>query len=104
MAETPNVVMNTATHRFEVTLGDEVAFTEYVLHDGAMVLPHTVVPPAFEGRGVGSALAKTALGYACDHGLTVKPSCPFIAGYIVKHPDEWRDIVDAKYRETLGLG
>jgi predicted GNAT family acetyltransferase len=102
VAETPDVVMNEATHRFEAYLGGETAFTEYVLHNGAMVLPHTVVPPAFEGKGVGSALAKAALGYARDHGLTVKPVCPFIAGYIVKHP-EWRDLVDAAFREKLGL-
>lgn len=103
MAETPTVVMNEAMHRFEASVGDEVAFTEFVLHSGAMVLPHTVVPAAFEGRGMGSALAKAALGYARDHGLMVKPICPFIAGYIVKHPDEWRDIVDPNYREKLGL-
>ena len=102
MAETPTVVMNAATCRFEATLGGEVAFTEYVIHDGAIVLPHTVVPPAFEGRGVGSALARAALGHARDHHLTVKPICPFIAGYIGKHP-EWADIVDPKFREKLGL-
>lgn len=102
MAETPDVVMNEAAGRFEATLGDEVAFAEYVIHDGAMVLPHTVVPPAFGGRGVASALAKAALGYARDHHLKVKPVCPFIAGYIGKHP-EWADIVDPKFREKLGL-
>jgi predicted GNAT family acetyltransferase len=89
-------------HRFEAHLGGETAFAEYVVHKGAMVLPHTVVPPAFEGKGVGSALARTALGYARDHGLTVRPSCPFIAGYIKKHP-EWADIVDPESREKLGL-
>jgi predicted GNAT family acetyltransferase len=94
--------MNAAASRFEARLGDETAFTEYVIHGAAMVLPHTVVPPAFEGRGVGSALAKAALGYARAHGLSVKPICPFIAGYIGKHP-EWADIVDAKFREKLGL-
>jgi predicted GNAT family acetyltransferase len=102
MAETLNVVLNEATHRFEAYLDGETAFTEYVLHNGAMVLPHTVVPPAFEGKGVGSALAKAALGYARDHGLTVKPVCPFIAGYILKHP-EWQDLVDVAFREKLGL-
>src|SRR5512140_1465572 len=101
MAETPSVVMNEATSRFEARLEGETAFTEYVVHDGAMVLPHTVVPPAFEGKGVGSALAKAALGYARAHGLTVKPVCPFIAGYIGKHP-EWSDIVDEAFREKLG--
>ena len=102
MAETPSVVMNQATGRFEAYLDGETAFTEYVLHNGAMVLPHTVVPPAFEGKGVGSALAKAALGYAREHSLAVKPKCPFIAGYIQKHP-EWADIVDPKYREKLGV-
>lgn len=102
MCEALAVVMNEATHRFEATLGDEVAFAEYVLQSGAMVLPHTVVPPAFEGKGVGSALAKAALGYARDHGLSVKPVCPFIAGYIVKHP-EWQDLLDPAFREKLGL-
>ena len=102
MAEPLDVVMNEATHRFEVVMGDAVAFTEYVLHNGAMVLPHTVVPPAFEGKGVGSALAKAALGYAREHGLMVKPRCPFIAGYIQKH-SEWGDIVDPEFRKKLGL-
>jgi len=102
MADTPDVVMNPQTHRFEARLEGETAFTEYVLHGGAMVLPHTVVPPAFEGKGVGSALAKAALGYARAHALSVKPVCPFIAGYIRKHP-EWWDIVDPAFREKLGL-
>ena len=102
MAESPIVVMNEATSRFEAYLDGETAFTEYVIHDGAMVLPHTVVPPAFEGRGVGSALAKAALGYARNHHHTVKPICPFIAGYIRKHP-EWADIVETKFREKLGV-
>ncbi|THD70284.1 GNAT family N-acetyltransferase [Phenylobacterium sp.] len=102
MAETPPVVMNEQTHRFEAYLDGETAFAEYVLHGGSMVLPHTQVPAAFEGRGVGSALATAALSYAREHGLTVKPSCPFIAGYIKRHP-EWHPLVDETYRERLGL-
>jgi predicted GNAT family acetyltransferase len=102
MTEPSDVVMNDKTHRFEVTLDGETAFTEYVLHNGAMVLPHTEVPPAFEGKGVASALAKAALGYARGHGLKVKPICPFIAGYIQKHP-EWQDLVHEDFRARLGL-
>jgi len=102
MAETPIVTINPETHRFEAHLGGETAFTEYVLGDGAMVLPHTVVPQAFEGRGVGSALAKAALGYARGEGLKVKPVCPFIAGYIERHP-EWQDLVADDFRAKLGL-
>ena len=96
------VVNNTATHRFEVTIGDDVAFAEYSLVDHGVILPHTVVPEAFEGKGVGSALAKAALGYARQHELKVIPLCPFIAGYIKKHP-EWHDIVHDTYKDQLGI-
>jgi hypothetical protein len=102
MAEPLTVVMNAQTQRFEVTLDGEVAFTEYHLHPDYITLPHTVVPPAFEGKGVGSTLAKAALGYAREHGLMVKPACPFIAGYIQKHA-EWQDLVHPTFRERLGL-
>ena len=102
MPETVAVVNNEAAHRFEARLGDAVAFTEYRLHDDVMILPHTVVPEEFEGRGVGSQLAKASLGYAREQGLQVVPTCPFIAGYITKHP-EWHDLVEAGYRQRLGI-
>lgn len=97
-----NVVMNEAERRFEVKLDGEVAFAEYRLIDHGIILPHTVVPEAFEGKGVGSALARTALGYAREQGLKVIPLCPFIAAYLQKHP-EWKDVVNDVYVEKLGL-
>jgi predicted GNAT family acetyltransferase len=102
MPETIPVVMNEAAHRFEARLGDAVAFTEYRLRDGVMILPHTVVPDEFAGKGVGAQLARTALSYAREQGLEVVPTCSFIAGYITKHP-EWHDLVQAGYRERLGI-
>lgn len=97
------VINNTAGHRFEVSLDGEVAFAEYNLVDHGIILPHTVVPEAFEGKGVGSALAKAALGYAREHELKVIPTCPFMSGYIKKHP-EWHDIVHDSFKAKLGIG
>ncbi len=94
--------MNEETGRFELTVDGETAFAEYKLHPGVLVLPHTVTPTALEGRGIGSALAKAALGYARLNHLKVKPFCPFMAGYIAKHP-EWADVVHEDFREKLGL-
>jgi predicted GNAT family acetyltransferase len=94
--------MNEATHRFEAKLGDATAFTEYQFRDGVMILPHTEVPEAFAGHGVGGRLAQAALGYAREHGLKVIPTCPFIRGYISKHP-EWADLVKPEWRARLGL-
>jgi len=102
MSDQIAVVNNEAARRFEARLGEEVAFTEYRLRNGAMILPHTVVPDAFSGKGVGSQLAKAALGYAREQGLEVVPTCPFIAGYITKHP-EWHDLVQADFRARLGI-
>lgn len=102
MSEAVDVVMNEAKHRFEVTLDGETAFAEYNLVDHGIILPHTLVPESFEGRGVGSALAKAALGYARKHELKVIPLCPFIAAYITKHP-EWHDLVHETYRARLGI-
>ena len=102
MPETITVVNNEAARRFEARLGDAVAFTEYRLREGTIILPHTEVPDAFAGRGVGGMLARAALGYAREHGLEVAPTCPFIAGYVTKHP-EWHDIVQPACREQLGI-
>lgn len=102
MSEPIVVVNNEAEHRFEARLGDAAAFTEYRLHDGTMTLPHTEAPEAFAGRGVGGLLATAALSYAREQGLEVIPLCSFIAGYITRHP-EWHDLVQADYRQRLGI-
>jgi predicted GNAT family acetyltransferase len=96
------VTNNTAAHRFEVSLEGEVAFAEYRMHPGVIELPHTVVPPAFEGKGVASALARYAFGHAREHGLKVNPTCPFMAGWVKKHPDQ-QDLLDPAAKRRLDL-
>lgn len=97
-----DVIDNTETHRFEVKLDGETAFAEYRLKPGQIVLPHTVVPPAFEGKGVASALARYAFGYARAQGLMVVPTCPFMSAWVKKHPEE-HDVVDPSCKATLGI-
>lgn len=72
--------------------GVRAGVADYTLADGVLTLTHTVVESAYEGRGVGSALVRTALDSARDRGLSVVPSCPFVAGWIQKHPD-YADLV-----------
>jgi predicted GNAT family acetyltransferase len=75
-------------HRYELTVGDEVAgISIYRLGDGVMVFEHTEVDAAFEGRGLGSLLAKTALDDARSRGLRIRTECPFIRAYIRRHPE-----------------
>ena len=102
MGEALNIVNNAAAGRFEVKLGDDVAFAEYRVLASGILFPHTEVPPAFEGKGVGGALVREALGWARAQGKVVMPVCPFFAAYIRKHA-EWHDIVHPHYRAALGI-
>ncbi|MBU1378680.1 MAG: N-acetyltransferase [Alphaproteobacteria bacterium] len=97
-----DVINNTETHRFEVNLDGHTAFAEYRLKPGQIILPHTVVPPEFEGKGVAGALARYAFGYARAEGLKVIPTCPFMSAWVKKHPEQ-QDIVDPSCRATLGI-
>ncbi|MFE9426883.1 GNAT family N-acetyltransferase [Kitasatospora sp. NPDC006697] len=77
-----------AAHRFEAWAGGELAgFAEYLRSDGLVVYPHTVVEPAYEGKGVGSALARAALDDARRRDLPVLATCPFIQGWMLSHPE-----------------
>lgn len=76
-------------HRFVARIGEEQAgFAEYQLTDELYVFTHTEVDPGHEGEGVGSALAKEALDHVrAEGGRTVLPICPFIEGWMARHPD-----------------
>jgi len=80
--------------RFEAHEGDSRAgFVEYIRTEaGLIVYTHTEVDPAFEGQGVGTALARYVLDYARSNKLAVLPLCPFIAKYIHRH-QEYADLV-----------
>ena len=82
------------TNRFRAWLGDELAgYSEYETEPGRIVFTHTVVRPKFEGRGIGSRLAKFAVDDVRDRGLRIKPVCPFVRAYLKRHP-EYDSIVD----------
>jgi hypothetical protein len=48
---------------------------------------HTKVEPAFEGHGVGSALARAAMDDARGKTRTVVPICPFLSGWLDEHQE-----------------
>ena len=80
--------------RYEVTVdGGLAGFAEYRDLDGARVFTHTEVFDAFEGHGIGSALARGALDDVRRSGRRLVALCPFIAAYVARH-DEYADLVD----------
>ena len=90
MTEGPEVAVRNdeGGSRYVVTVGDELAgYTEYELGEGAITFVHTVVDDAFEGQGIGSTLAKGALGDAKARGLRISSRCSFMSGYLARHPE-----------------
>ena len=87
------LIDNEERHQYEFHIGKYVPKIEHIkTKNGEIYLTHTEVPVALEGKGVGSQLAEKVLKDIEKQELRLVPLCPFIAGYIQKHPD-WRRIV-----------
>jgi predicted GNAT family acetyltransferase len=80
---------NPGASRFEAYVDGRLAgFSAYELSDDVITFTHTEVDDAFEGQGVGSALVRQELDVVRETGgLRVRPRCPFVRGWIDKHPD-----------------
>lgn len=78
--------------RFELEEEGETGFLTYLLKDGAIVFTHTIVPPALEGRGIGSRIVRAGLDHARAAGLRVVPQCTFVRSYVERHA-EFADLV-----------
>ncbi|MGK5529791.1 GNAT family N-acetyltransferase [Streptomyces sp. URMC 129] len=87
-------------HHFRATVGGQVAGrADYIRTDRLIAFVHTEVLPAHEGKGVGGALARAALEQAREEGLPVLPVCPFIAGWMDRHPE----FADLRYRANSSV-
>ncbi|WP_326599854.1 GNAT family N-acetyltransferase [Streptomyces sp. NBC_01803] len=94
MSATVSVRDNTDAARFEAWIGEELTgFADYARTGSVVEYSHTEVRPDHEGEGIGGALARTALEDARERDLRVRVSCPFISGWLRRHP-EYQDLQD----------
>ncbi len=82
-----DVLNNSTKSRYELDVDGHIAAAYYTLKDGVITFTHTEVPKELEGRGIGSRLVKGALQQVRAQGLKIVPQCPFVDGYIGKHPE-----------------
>jgi predicted GNAT family acetyltransferase len=83
-------------HQYEARVAETVAgYLEYRRRPDRITLVHTEVDPAFEGRGIGSQLARRALDDARASGLRVRVACPFVTAWLMRH-HEYDDIVERR--------
>ena len=82
-----NVIHNPEKKQFEAEVDGHLGRTEYMMTGETIIFTHTEVPRELEGQGIAGHIAKVALDYARDNNLLVMPLCPFVAGYIRRHPE-----------------
>ena len=83
-ADEVTVQRNDETGRYEVHVGDVLAgFTEFQADArGRIRYPHTVVDPAFRGRGLAQTVIAEAMADEARRGSTIVPLCPVVAKYL----------------------
>lgn len=74
--------------------GEWIAEMTYVRSpDGKTItIDHTQVDEKLRGQGVGEQLVATAVAYARENGLKIKPFCPYTRKVIEKTP-EYLDVL-----------
>ncbi len=83
----PSVVDNQAERRFELHADGEMSILTYRISGDRIRLIHTEVPRDQRGRGYADILARAALDRAASDHLRVVPLCPFVRGYLERHPE-----------------
>ena len=86
-SESHFVEHNESRRRFEITLGEEMAFAEYRVEGDQMVFTHTEVPRQFRGRGIAKKLVLAGFDVASKKRLRIVPLCSYTARVMREHPE-----------------
>lgn len=89
MAESPalHVVHNEKAQRFEAAVTGGIAHSDYRRSGNVLDMVHTEVPAEAGGGGIAGKIVKAAFDYASANGLKIRPSCPYVRGYMQRHPE-----------------
>ncbi len=80
--------------------GEVVAFVQYVVRGGRLILVHTEVDDARSGQGLATELIRGVLDDVRVRGIPMVPVCSFVERFIEKHP-EYDDLVDHEMFDAL---
>jgi predicted GNAT family acetyltransferase len=89
----PTVRNDPEANRYEIVEGDRVlGIAAYHRRGDTVVFTHTEVDKDSGHEGLGSALVRAALDDVRSQGGKIVPLCPFVHGWIDRHPD-YADLV-----------
>jgi predicted GNAT family acetyltransferase len=78
---------NEAQGRYELDTEHGLAIAVYQRRGDSLVFVHSEVPPADEGKGIGSQIVRAALDDARKRGFKIVPACSFVADFVRRHPE-----------------
>ncbi len=77
--------------RYVVLLDGLEAELTYQRQGAVLVADHTLVPPAFRGKGIAEQLVKRLIADARAEGNRIEPLCSYVELQFRRHP-EWSDL------------
>jgi len=93
--EEPTVRDNPEAGQYEIIIGDHTAMAAYVRRHDTITFTHTEVPRELEGKGLAGKIVRFALEDARAKQLRVIAVCPYVVGYLEKHP-EYQDLTKGR--------
>lgn len=87
-----DIIRNTDRNRFELQhAAATIGTLEYSHHRDAIVLERIEVDDVYSGRGLAASFTEAVLEEIQQDGQRVIPKCPYVRGYMLKHP-RWRKV------------
>ena len=73
--------------RFELAEGGGVAFADYRVQEGRLIVPHVEAPHDLRGTGAAGRLMGGVMDAARQRGLKIVPLCPYADAYMRRNPE-----------------
>ena len=83
---------NRDASRFELQVGDLMAWADYHRRDGRLVIPHVEAEMALRGTGASGRLMEQVALAARAEGAKIVPLCSYAAAWLRRHP-AFEDVV-----------
>lgn len=93
----PILTLKPGDERFELRVGEQLAFASFSLVNRTLFLAYCEVPDPLREQGVEDALMRGVFQYARAQKLDVIPICPLARAFVQREP-EFHDVVREEHR------
>jgi len=82
-----DISLKTSLAQFVMVVDGERCELDFSVSESLMDIRSVRVPDAVGGRGLAGQLTRHALDWGAAQSLRIKPSCPYVARWLERHPD-----------------